>query len=495
MSFLKMEGIQTQAKKYKIALVYPYFKKDTYLLGWPLGLGYISAFLKASNHEAKVFHAKDYDCSKEQMLDAIQEFHPHYVGLYSNYALRYECISFLKLLNENGYKTIAGGPDPTLRPELYVGKADFVIRGEGEYIFSNFLSNGEKPVKGMAYMENSVPVILEREENVQDLDLLPFPEQPAEYQAAIMTSRSCPFNCTFCQPTLHLLFGKTVRFRTAKNVVDEIESYYSKGITRFFFLDENFTVYTPHLKSICEEIRQRNMKISWYTQARVNTIDEEKIKILKDAGCTELKFGVESGSQRILTDIYNKGITLDQIRKAFALCQKYGLLATAYIMIGAPTETKEDFEATLRLLQEIEPDGIHVSITTILPNTQLYDKFEHMLTAEEKIHTLSFASDNPSLCLKWVGKSVTFDNILDYKARYLQVVVDKAHKKAKQRKIQLFNMLFLIYLRIILGRAYLKKCIDACVGVNGDLRLGTQRVAAGYERVLYHIFNRIMRLS
>lgn len=490
-----MAAAPNPSKKYKIALVYPYFKRDTYLLGWPLGLGYISSFLKTRSHEAKIFHAKDYDCSKERMLSAIKEYKPDYVGIYSNYALRYECISFITLLKANGHKILAGGPDPTLRPELYIGKSDYVVRGEGEYVLSNFLASGEKPVKGMAYLENGAPVILDREESIQNLDSLPFPEQPAEYQVAIMTSRSCPFNCTFCQPTLHLLFGKNVRFRTAKNVVDEIEQYYKKGITHFFFLDENFTVYTPHLSAICSEIKKRNINISWYTQARVNTIDEEKIKILKDAGCTELKFGVESGSQRILTDIYNKGITLDQIKQAFQLCQKYDLLATAYIMIGAPTETKEDFNATLNLLQEIRPDGIHVSITTILPNTHLYDKFEHLLSAEEKIHTLSFASDNPSLCLKWVDKSVTFDDILEYKARYLQVVVNKARAKATNKKIRLFNILFLAYLRLTLGKNYLKKCIDACVGVTGDLRMGTQRAAAGHERLIYHIIGKILRLN
>lgn len=482
-------------RKYRVALVYPYFKRDTYLLGWPLGLGYISSYLRGKRHEAKIFHAKDYDCSMKKMLKAIKKYNPDYVGSYSNYALRYACLDFLKILREAGYKTIVGGPDPTLRPELYVNDADFIIRGEGEYVLSEFLANGGYPIKSMAYLKDGKQEILEKGNNIEDLDSLPFPEQPADYQAGIMTSRSCPFNCTFCQPTLHLLFGRKVRFRSAKNVVDEIEFYYKKGVKHFFFLDENFTVYEPHLKAICEEVKKRNLNISWYTQARVNTINEEKIKILKDAGCAELKFGVESGSQRILDQIYNKGISLDDIKNAFELCQKYNLLATAYIMIGAPTETKEDFEATLNLLKQIQPDGVHVSITTILPNTHLYDKFEYLLSEEEKKHTWSFASDNPDLCLKWVDEAVTFDDILSYKAKYLQVVVDKAFKKAEQRKIKIFNKLFLIYLRIIFGKHYLKKLIDASVGINGDIRVGVQRTARNYERTLYHITSKLLKLG
>ncbi len=480
-------------KKYRIALVYPYFKQDTYLLGWPLGLGYISAYLKNEGHSAKIFHAKDYSCSKQDMLAAINQYNPDYVGIYSNYALRYDCLSFLELLRKKGYITLVGGPDPTLRPELYIKYSDFVVRGEGEPVIAQFLMNAGKPTKGMAYMKDGLPIILEQAEFLQNLDLLPFPDQPDYFQVGIMTSRSCPFNCTFCQPTLHLLFGKQVRFRSAKNVVDEIEMYYNRGIRHFFFLDENFTVYGPHLKAICNEIQNRKLTISWYTQARVNTLDEEKIRLLKQSGCTELKFGVESGSQRILTDIYNKGITLDNIRNAFTLCQKYDLLATAYIMIGAPTETKEDMEATLSLLKEIQPDGIHVSITTILPNTKLYDQFEYLLTEQEKIHTLSFAADNPSLCLKWVDKSVKFEDILEYKAKYLTVVIDKGQSRAKKSRIRIFNKLLLIYLRICLGKNYLQKVIDARAGIDGNISIGTQKTTRFYERVLYRIIAKIFK--
>lgn len=481
----------------KVALVYPCFKRDVYSSWWQLGLGYIASYLKMNGHKVKIFHSRDYNYSSDKMLENIREFSPDYVGVYANHTMRKVCIEFLKLLKRNNFSTLVGGPDPTIRPEIYTDYCNYVVIGEGEITFSEFLTS-EEPVKGMAFLKNGKLHITGNRNWIENLDDLPFPEIPQQKSFQIITSRGCPFQCSFCQPTIHKLFGRKVRFRSPKNVVDEIEERVKNGGRECFFDDDIFTLKRERVLGICDELIKRNLGLIWTAQARVDCADKEVLEYMKKAGCRTLKFGIESGSPRILEDIYNKKITLEQVRISFRLCKEVGIRRVAYIMIGAPTEGKKDLKLTLKLLKEIDPDGVHVSVTTLLPNTFLYKRYSHLLSEEERNTTYAYAVDNPDLCKKYIDGQINFSEVIRYKSKFLQVVIKKSIMNCPSLKRCLFNLCRLFYTRLRYGRQFLVKVNEVYIDQNGDLiGIKSSSLLKIYRklkdigaRILYAIFGR-----
>ena len=149
-----------------------------------------------------------------------------------------------------------------------------------------------------------------------------------------------------------------------------IDKYKLKGIR---IVDDEFTANNKWVMSFCDELIQRKVKVSWSCNSRVDTVSEELIQKMKKAGCSYIIFGVESGSQKIL-DSLRKEIKVEEIKKAFAICNKYGLPTRCNLMVGSPGETMETFNETKQLLSEIEPDFIIVGITSPIPGTELYDQ-------------------------------------------------------------------------------------------------------------------------
>ena len=221
-------------------------------------------------------------------------------------------------------------------PESLLNETDYIVEGEGEVTICELLHSLEgkmdiENVKGIWYKKNGVLKRTPQRPFIQNLDDLPFPARqllPKEYMnfghTTISASRGCPFNCSFCQPTLRKLFGPVVRFRSPKNVVDEME--YLKTtfkIKHVKFQDDTFTARKQWVTEVCSEILKRKLKIRWDCNARVNTIDKELLTKMKEAGCTKVEFGVESGSQEILNSL-NKGTTIKQIEDAFRYVKKLG---------------------------------------------------------------------------------------------------------------------------------------------------------------------------
>ncbi len=239
-------------------------------------------------------------------------------------------------------------------------------------------------VKGIAFRDDGNVRINEPREFIKDLDMIPIPDRSllpydmylkhGMVSIGIMAMRGCPYNCLFCKPMQNKLFGKVVRRRTVENVVDEIES-----IQRQFgeevlisFKDDTFTTNsTRWFIDFGRELKKRGLSVEWGCQSRVNQISYDLLLVMKNCGCKSIAFGVESGSQKIL-NYYRKGITIDQIVKAFELCHKLKIRTHAYIMLGAPIETRDDLDLTLKLINKIKPEGISQSITTPAPGTDLY---------------------------------------------------------------------------------------------------------------------------
>lgn len=156
--------------------------------------------------------------------------------------------------------------------------------------------------------------------------------------------------------------------------MDEMRWLSRHGARAVFFRDSTFTANKKWLVSFCEEKMRAGIKMKWICNSRVNTITEETIAIMRDAGLEAIYFGVESGSQRIL-DYYKKGTTVEQARNTFALCHKYGIATVAYFMIGAPIETRADIEETRKLAYDLKAKHTYCFIYTPLPGAELFDDF------------------------------------------------------------------------------------------------------------------------
>lgn len=356
----------------------------------PLGILYLAAYLK-QNHQVAALDAQVEQLNYgEEFKKIIREENPEVVGITAMTFTLIDVVKTVKLVKEVNEKIIVvlGGPHAHLYPEetISLEGVDYVIKGEGEIPFSNLLNSLEKNedlsgIAGLTYMKDGQLINNPVSDLIEDLDSLPFPDRtilPVEKYNSILggghivttmfTSRGCPFQCAFCDRP-HL--GKKFRARSAKSVVDEMEECLRYGIEEILIYDDTFTVDQKRVIDICDEIMERGLDFVWDIRARVDTVNEEVLKKLKKAGCARIHFGVEAGTDRILK-VLNKGITLEQVRKAFKTANRLGLETLAYFMVGAPTETREDIEETIKLAREIKPDYAHITILTPYPATSLY---------------------------------------------------------------------------------------------------------------------------
>ena len=249
------------------------------------------------------------------------------------------------------------------------------------------------PAKLKGYRENGKVVITGKADPIMNLDELPFAERSlipdAEYfnpfakrlpYTTMLTSRGCPFKCIYCSSVI--LDGHKFRARSPGNVVDEIEECLNQGYKEIFFRDETFTFGKKRTVGICKEILDRGLDITWMVNSRVDTIDDESLKWMEKAGCHIIKFGVESGAQEILNNL-RKGITVEQTRKAFALCKKYDIETVAHMMFGSPGETEATLKKSIELVKEIDADYASFNITTPYPGTELWDSIESKMGIKE----------------------------------------------------------------------------------------------------------------
>lgn len=221
---------------------------------------------------------------------------------------------------------------------------------------------------------------------IEDLDSLPFPARHLlpmdKYKILgrkltvihVISSRGCPFQCTFCSSSA--LCGKRFRARSVENILDEIEEAAEKYKTRHIeFIDDTFTLNRRRIVEFCEEVKKRGLDISWCCSSRVDTIDEDLMKKMKEAGCFIIFFGVESASQRTL-DLIGKGITVDRAVKAINWAKKAGIEVLASFVIGFPWETRRDMKETIRFAVKLKPDFAEFSVATPYPGTALYEMAE-----------------------------------------------------------------------------------------------------------------------
>ena len=410
----------------------------------PLGILYLAAYLeKKSDHQISIIDAQVEKLNYEQLTGRIKEISPDVIGIT---AMTFTLIDVIKVIEiakkiNPQIKIILGGPHAHIyfKETLDIPGVDFVVLGEGEKPLLELLNNIGNPeelkkVKNLAFKYNDQIIITEYDEYNKSLDELPFPARhliPYKKYWSILsgnkvittmfTSRGCPYQCTFCdRPNM----GKLFRARSAENVVNEIEECLKMGIEEIFIYDDTFTVDKQRVINICNEIIKRNLKFSWDIRARVDTVNQEILEKLKQAGCTRIHYGVESGTEKILK-VLNKGINLNQIKEAFNLTKKIGISTLAYFIIGCPTETKEDILETIKFAKKLNSDFVQVTLLTPFPATKIYnDALSQGIIKED--YWLEFAKNpKPNFKTKYWTKELSNEELFGllnyaYKQFYLR---------------------------------------------------------------------------
>lgn len=377
-----------------------------------LGLAYLGAVLERDGHEVLILNGelyfekinnenekvtinqdvynKNFSASHyvyEKMLKDIIDFRPDAIAL-SFMTAGSKSAYFLAKQIKNvlpGIPLIAGGIHPTLVPEEPLRHSfDYVIRGEGEDTAPELIKGlysenlGIKKIKGISYIDNGKITHNEDRSFITDLDSLPFPafylmkdyEKNAYSCKGIITSRGCPFNCTYCASKL--LWTQKVRFRSPENVVAEIIDRHKRyHISSFSFHDDTFTLRRDYVKKFCQLVLTLDFKITWHCDTRGDTINLPLLKLMRKAGCRHIYLGLESGSPRI-QKLIKKNIDTEKIKQAIRMARRAGILTTVYFMAGFPDENEEDLLLSIKVMEELSPDFVIWSILTPYPGTEVW---------------------------------------------------------------------------------------------------------------------------
>ncbi len=260
---------------------------------------------------------------------------------------------------------------------------DYVIMGEAEFTLRDIL-NGvpDEDILGICYRKNFQAEKNEKRPFIENLDLIPFPARHlvdnsiytrpdnGKVQAVIKVSRGCPFHCFFCLATP--VSGSKVRVRSAENIVAELRECVEKyNIRNFVFWSDIFNFDREWTLNLCKKIIESGLKITWSSNTRADTMDDEMASLMYKSGCRLVSLGVESGSQMMLDHI-GKKITLDDIRNTVKILKKNKIKIYNYFVIGLPWETEETVEETVKFAIELDSNFISFYTATPLPGTKYF---------------------------------------------------------------------------------------------------------------------------
>jgi anaerobic magnesium-protoporphyrin IX monomethyl ester cyclase len=381
----------------KILLIYPYFIeeriRDEDVKAVPMGLYSVGAVMKENHYDLEILDWHEIKKSPEKVEEELRSKRPDVIGLSVLNGNRWGAIDIARTAKQLNPKTkvVFGGIGATFlwRHLLtHFPEVDVVVLGEGERTFLNLVRHFEKKedqgiseIRGIAYRKQGKPVKTGEPGPIRDLDRLPIPAKHFAYQH-VSSSRGCAWNCSFCgSPEF---WGRKIRRRSPERFVEELELLFRKGVTFFYFSDDTFTVNPERVIEICKRIIEKNLRIAWYAISRVDHADEEMLYWMRRAGCIQISYGVESGSEKIRKAL-GKPVKTAEIKRAFALTTRYGILSRAYFIYGAPGETWETIQETIDLMDEIKPLSAIFYLLDIFPGTKLYSDLEKRRGITEEV--------------------------------------------------------------------------------------------------------------
>jgi anaerobic magnesium-protoporphyrin IX monomethyl ester cyclase len=413
----------------------------------PLGIAYLGAVAEQAGHEVNVI-----DCQAERLtVDAfrqrIGQFSSDVIGVTSTTLLYNQAKRILTAAKEvhPNATTMIGGSHVTFWDENALNECpaiDVIVRREGETTFTELLSRKQNNQSFAGVLGTTIRGpngSISRNEDrpfLHDLDSLPSPayhllpvdafHRMGKTIFPLVTSRGCVQWCDFCSTVR--MFGRGYRVRNPHKVVDEMEMLHNKyGESQFTFYDDAFTINRNHTIALCQDILDRKLKVEWDCETRVDAVDKELLEIMRKAGCITVWYGVESGSVKILEKMHKK-INREQVKDAFKLTQKTGMMTIASAVIGFPGETKETAWETINFINSLNPDDIGCYIATPYPGTPMYDEVVKngwlRVTDFDKYDTATPTFETPELSME-----------------QLREIKYKAHQKFYLRPSYVFKMI------------------------------------------------------
>tara|TARA_Y100000310_G_scaffold339426_1_gene432033 strand:- start:335 stop:1777 length:1443 start_codon:yes stop_codon:yes gene_type:complete len=368
----------------------------------PLGLAYLAAVLEKEGYK----DIKIIDCllglEHNKLIKILQEEKPDILGMMTTSTTFYSVVNVAKDVRKLLPKTVIviGGPHVTSLPEEAMKHGDLFdvgITGEGEITLLEIVKTIDKKgwptdleeVDGLVYKKEDKIVFTNPRKYIENLDDIPHPARhllpplknyhptAASYRklpyAVMITSRGCPSLCTFCDRSI---FGVIYREYSAEYVLEEIDELINKyGVREIRFFDDTFTLNKRRLFKICDGLKKYNL--SWTCLTKANLINEEMLRKMKEAGCWQVLYGLESGDERIMK-LLKKGTTVEDNERAVELTHKVGLSVRADFIIGTPGETYESARKTVDFAKRMNMDFAHFNKFTPYPGTEIYNNLiEH----------------------------------------------------------------------------------------------------------------------
>lgn len=382
----------------------------------PYGLATVASTLREAGFEVDIYDINALRPSKDQILDTLSKKSWDVVGLsglITTYRFQKWLIPQLKEINPDAW-IISGGGLATSNAEILFKHTavDITVAGEGEQTMLELSLALEREVDlsevpGICFRRNGIVVKNEERKNIEDLDTIPFPawdllpmeiylENPIWGEVAnnssgfkegvkvtrsmnTISSRGCPFSCHYCY---HLFGRSNYRFRSAQNVIDEIELLVDRyGVDFIGFVDDNMMVSEKRLLEFCDLMERKKFPITWGCHGRVTSAKPEILQRMAEVSCVWIGYGIESGSQKIL-DAMNKMARVEQAREAIINTRKAGIYPNTTLIFGYPGESLETIQETINFKRDLNIECSSF-FATPYPGTPLYEQIRPMINDEE----------------------------------------------------------------------------------------------------------------
>ncbi len=390
----------------RILLIFPRFK---YPCGDPpLGVAYLASVARQTGAEVEIFDATFVKHPIAALRKKLQAARYDAVGISAMTSMLTAVAQIAALIDEISPETtvIVGGPHATVMPgqTLALPGVDAVAIGEAEESWRRLIEAALDftEVPGFSYLRDGEVISTGPTPLVEDIGTISYPAWDSLpmsqyidlwYQldavayglrgTSVIATRGCPYDCSYCQPTLRKLFGRRIRYRSPDNIIGELDELKQRyNIAGIMWLDDTFGLNRTWLAELCQALIDWDSGLVWGCNLRADIVEHETLAMMKHAGLRIVHLGIESATQRILDEVYNKGITVEQVREAVHTAKGLGLCVRGYFMLGAPGESEPEVHESLRLANELPLDDVTFSITTPLPGTHLYEQTKHIIARD-----------------------------------------------------------------------------------------------------------------
>lgn len=459
----------------RVLLVQPNY--DSHIVHPPIGLGYLASFLRESGYEVDIYDGTLYDAAENDFLNKISDYQPDLIGI-SLFCRGHNKVKNLvsKIKKTFTIPIVIGGPQASALPEyiLWDFGVGFVVIGEGELTMKNLVEEIEGGYKkydlidGLGYRDGNKIKINKRRSLISNLDSLPFPAwdlmPPEKYRivpilspakefpiAPIITTRGCPYECTFC--ATNITWEQRFRKRSPMNVIQEIKYLINNfGVKEVHFCDDNITLNRKYIEDICTLLLQEGISIPWQCPngVRVDTLDRDLLQKMKKVGCYSIGLGIESGNQRIL-DKNKKSLNLQKVKVVLEDIKDVGINSYGFFIIGLPGETEETIWDTIRFAIENPFDRVWFCVLAPYPGSEIFNQ----LLREQNISLEDFPWDKLDTNTALIGNNGLSSNTIE---KFQKIAVRKFYLRPK-KMIDIVATLGLKEIITLLKSRFFKKIV------------------------------------